>query len=616
MDNRARFGDFLRTATGCLDAAEPGPRKRTTHAEIRDATSGLLCLVTAMTGCINVTEPNAGHMPWRNARQPATWTQARVDGRRALENAVGFLSQQAHRQPRSARPSISARARSGPPSVRLASAALALQAGQDLLQTHSGRRPGGARQYRSTWAPVIASEHLSAAMLTELSSLAHRAAARGSGIALAPGPPGSWAARKDLNTACQWLWVFVNTVRAAHREQPVTASMRDLLREIHVNVLPERRIPVGGETIADLCAGTTSTAERITELAPRFSPQAAWSPAMTIISLHRSASAATVTSHNCELLLATLADAAAAGSQREHLLQAAEAAGRSRQAWLAAARPLDDIITDTRGYLSPHAVEMSDLSLWTGRLAFADPDWTPAAGPRHPTRPPSDLIPTTEAFRGVVSAVHYACDTLVGLADATDEQLQAAGSAARIVVPTRSLPDTIDILHVFAPAPESQVAALRLGYRAAARTSEEVTRHIRPVAESVLAPSQTLATASEAARAGRAPPRHVERARREIEAAPEDHHLPGPLERTLRQLGAADPAFLQQASALDREGMRLVTRAVRDLNAAEVRSVAASINRSLESSALLNHLHASGTPALPPESLPPPNCQHQAEPGR
>ena len=43
------------------------------------------------------------------------------------------------------------------------------------------------------------------------------------------------------------------------------------------------------------------------------------------------------------------------------------------------------ITTDTRGTITPAAAEAADLALWTGRLAYADPNWTPALG-RHDDR--------------------------------------------------------------------------------------------------------------------------------------------------------------------------------------------------------------------------------------
>jgi hypothetical protein len=52
-----------------------------------------------------------------------------------------------------------------------------------------------------------------------------------------------------------------------------------------------------------------------------------------------------------------------------------------------------EITTDTRGTISLVAAETANLALWTGRLAYADPCWTPALGPSHRTRTPEALAP-------------------------------------------------------------------------------------------------------------------------------------------------------------------------------------------------------------------------------
>ena len=59
-----------------------------------------------------------------------------------------------------------------------------------------------------------------------------------------------------------------------------------------------------------------------------------------------------------------------------------------------------------------------------------------------------------------MSAVHHACDTLTSLAYAEREQVRAAGAAQRILVPTRSLPDVMDVPRPFAPALPDRVDAL------------------------------------------------------------------------------------------------------------------------------------------------------------
>jgi hypothetical protein len=69
-----------------------------------------------------------------------------------------------------------------------------------------------------------------------------------------------------------------------------------------------------------------------------------------------------------------------------------------RRTWLAIAHVWDTIVTDTRGYLSRPAAEAGQLALWTGRLAYADPAWTPARGPSPAVRGFPRLNLRTEFF--------------------------------------------------------------------------------------------------------------------------------------------------------------------------------------------------------------------------
>ena len=219
---------------------------------------------------------------------------------------------------------------------------------------------------------------------------------------------------------------------AAQRREPVPGSDLELLRAIPPRMPPPRRLPAPAETVAGLCAGVINSAERVRHLAWETSSRRASSPDLTINSLRRVAATSTLTSHHCEILLRALAERETAhrpGGHAAGLLQAAEAAGRTRQHWLGVAHALDRVTTDTRLHLSPDAAESGDLALWTGRLAYADPQWTLASGPGHQARPPQELVPRPEDARLLVTAVHHACETLTSLGYAEREQIRAAGAA-------------------------------------------------------------------------------------------------------------------------------------------------------------------------------------------
>src|SRR6185437_15634626 len=123
---------------------------------------------------------------------------------------------------------------------------------------------------------------------------------------------------------------------------------------------------------------------------------AAWSPAISAESFTQAAVHATIISHHCEILQQSLAARAAqlgATRLRTDLLASATATARARQSWLKAARAWYHIKTDAAGELSQAAEETADLATWTGRLAYADPEWTLTSGPAGSHRAPQELAP-------------------------------------------------------------------------------------------------------------------------------------------------------------------------------------------------------------------------------
>jgi len=111
------------------------------------------------------------------------------------------------------------------------------------------------------------------------------------------------------------------------------------------------------------------------------------------------------------------------------LLGCANTAGQTRAAWLHAARAWRRITTDTRGTITPAAAETADLALWTGRLAYADPSWTPALGPSHATRTPQAFALEPGDLPAVIAAVHQASQTLTQIAATDHSQIRAAAQA-------------------------------------------------------------------------------------------------------------------------------------------------------------------------------------------
>jgi len=616
MTGRPTFGDFANAARGLL-RHDPGTRDTAaghpTHAAragtVAEFTRSMVRLLAVMDRyCADIAAVLATPDRRDEARLPGTWPHASIQVQEALHNAAGFLP--------SAPPStIPPGDLHDDPAVRRLDAVTAvLAAGRDLLHTHVTARPDESPQDRSEWAPVATSEPVTRALLLELGLWARRTAEHGARIAL-PGPAarhGTSTEREQLNTACQWLWMLDSAVRVAQHHQPVSAADVSLLRAIPVNTPEPRRIPGGTETIIGLCRGATSTAERIRHAATIHPVDPKFSPALTTDSLRHTATCSTVISHNCEILLRILATRARQhGSEAlaDRLLGSADRANQARLAWLRTARAWYEVTSDTRGTIAPNAAETGDLALWTGRLAYADPAWTPALGPSHPTRTPEALAPKPGDLPTVVAAVHQATETLTQIASADHEQIEAAAQARRLLVPTRSLPDRFDIPHPFAPAPYDRIDALFNAYQHARTASAQVTPVVASIAADVRAPSHLLTLARAATR----PKSRIMASGHQEPAEPEHREArdcPGPVERILHDLGVTDPAMLGRASAIDRVSEQLILDAAHASEPGQEGLKAFSLARSTGSAEMINHVLASDSPeivgvrSLSPATLP------------
>jgi hypothetical protein len=495
---------------------------------------------------------------------------------------------------------------------RLERAAASLRLGRDLLHTHFSVDAEGNRRPRSEWAPAITSEPVTRALLKEIAWIARQAADQCSVLALSQSAnvAGDSQTRRRLNAACQWLWMLDVMARAA---QASSAGM-ELLSAIPVNTLPPRRALRGNETFAELCEGAIRSAERVRHLAWVAADRVPASRNVTVASLRQVAEHSTVISHNCANLLETLAARMAQAGHNEvsgRLVVAAATAKRARDTWLRAAREVARVRTVTSGSVSSAAVEAAELTSWTGRLAYADPQWSPSDGPDRPLRPPATLA--SEDLPQLIAAAHHACDTLTGLARSEHDQVHAAAKASRILVPTRSLPDEYDIPYPFARAPRERVVPLLKSYGEAARTSRRAADNIGEVAEAIRAPSRTLALTRSAV-AGQAEhcPDAIGLARQDS-AEPDNEmataRLPGPVETTLLDLGVTDTALLTRSAELDREAERLVIDAAvtADAHQRPVRG----LSRSTGTAALVNHALQSGNARAIALLQPPTRAQRE-----
>ena len=322
---------------------------------------------------------------------------------------------------------------------------------------------------------------------------------------------------------------------------------RQLLEAIPLNITPAVQAPPPEATLSDLCAGIISTAQRANQARRELAARAAWSPELTADSMRHAAANYVVTSFNTETVYRVLASRARQLGYHALIPGLDAAAGHAddgRRAWLAVAHAWDNMVTDSRGYLSRPAAEAGQLALWTGRLAYADPAWTPARRPSHAVRDPASLAPGPAELAEVASAMHYAADSLARAARTDLDTIRTAASAGRLYVTTRSLPAQYDVPRPYADAPRDRIAGALAVYTDAADTSQAALRSAGDVAAAVDAPSLVLSAAEQATAHPAAAPR-------------------GRLEQHLLDLGVRDAGLLRQGAELDERAQQILAQAHR-----------------------------------------------------
>ena len=584
---RVAFGDFLDAARGHLGSPAVLRRAASRGGDVQEICHSLLRVVIVMGRYVQDVSVAAGQAPSRATPVTAVWGRAGLDARSALTSAALLLhgDTQARRYPD--RPAGSELAR------RLDAAALSLATGRDLLQTHVAQNPDGARDLRSEWWLVVNSPPATRALLAEMALLARAVAPLGAWAGHSAGTRGSPEVRRRLNAsdpryrlkaACEWLQFLDTSIRAAHQQEPVSAGDLELLRAIPASRLPARQLPDGSEPVTGISEGVIAAAERARHAAWVSAKVPPGSPAVTVSSWRRVAAASTLTGHHCAILLRSLADRTQGGASGEltaGLLQAADAAGRASARWLRVAHALDDVTTDTQGQRSSATAGASDLALWTGRLAYADPQWTLASGPRYEARPSRSLAPEPSDIPLAVAAVHNACDAMTRLAHADRDQVKAAAAADRILVAITAPLDIWDAPRPYGPALRGQIDAMVALYDYAGDASTRATARVADAAIAVRAPSRVLAAARAATDA-----RHERRPEPTLDvatapqAAGQPGDRPGPIEDSLHKLGVTSPDLLRRGADIDRAGERLIIQAAAGHEPRDRQPRAATLSRS------------------------------------
>jgi hypothetical protein len=556
------FGDFWDRAARLLgpprrSGPPPGPQQ---VPELAVAMRGLVGTATRYLDDVRIDMGVA-------RGNPDVWNQALAEGRGAMRSAAALLDCE-----RCA--AVWPQLREGPGAIRsdslagrLAAAVTSLTVARDLLHTHFTAGPDGQRAEHSDWAPVIASAPVNRALLAGLAEHLGAAARQVQTMHLssdivgdrALGPAGElW---RHVRRAARDLESFGMAVQAARWQAPVPDDDVRLLKAIPLNSAPERKVPAASDAVPALCAGAAGAAQRVRHALRGGAERARWAPDLTAESMRHTAASCVVTSFNCEIILRSLARQAGRAGYRHLVPDLEDAANNTvgaRHAWLAAARSWDDLTTESQGQLSEAAVEAGNLALWTGRLAYADPQWTPARGPVHALREPGSLAADPATFASVVSAVHYSADVLHRVAASSQDQVLAAAGAGRLYVPVRPGPGLEYRFsrrpRQFTPVPGSRVEAVLATYARSAEASQAAVHAAGRLAEATGAPSRVLAAAElHAGLARRLTPRSQ-------------------LEQVLLDRGVKDPVLLKRAAAAD----RLTRQVVAEVDASQPGSQAAA----------------------------------------
>ncbi len=393
--------------------------------------------------------------------------QPRTAGELTALDCKAALTRAAQAMTAAARPAARPRtSTTHPAETHLHAAADCLAVGHDLLRTHF---PGPAAPVGSRWAPVITSVPVTTALLAELASYAMQLAPLAARLAVpsADDNTGAEPTSQALRTVSSWLHAASTAITTPSKQLPPDAER--LLRAIPANLPPPRRVPASGETIADLCAGVTSTAERLRHLVLRSGP-GRWPPAATSTTWRRDALATAILGHTSELILRTLADRARqlnqASSFAPGLDQAADAMRQAWTTWQEIACAWDTLTTGTSRTVFPVAAELGDLVLWTGRLARTDPHWTPARSHASQIRCPADLAPATDDLTTAVAAIERVASTATLIACHDRRAVRHATSEHGIYIPARLLPAKSDSgpIYRYNHAPRPRITALITAY--------------------------------------------------------------------------------------------------------------------------------------------------------
>ncbi|HET7015984.1 MAG TPA: hypothetical protein VFI65_18825 [Streptosporangiaceae bacterium] len=573
MTDRTTFGDLARVVTERLNTAEwsqsspASENPASTATRAYQFTYGVRRLPKVLKSYLADILTALEQPDREQAPASSPWPHAAREAQAAAYNVRKYLPLLADHVAARPEPRLT-----WLPSRELDDAVTAMAVARDLLQAHFETAADGTRRSNSQWEPFIGSPQAGRALLADLGAWARQIATIGAQLTLPAKRSGRPMTPDERRVAAvsHWLAALASTVEKAEQQSPVPAHVIRQLHAAPANVIEPRSEPALDDTVARLCHGAINSAERTHRAAAAAAGEdVRWSPSLSARSFRETASHAAIISHNCQILQQALAIRAKQYGLTElsrDLAISAASSARAKDAWLTANRAWRYITTDTQEKgISDAAIEASAMILWTGRLAYADPDWTRTLTTDHQPRQPRDLAVSPEQFGNVMAAIHQANAALTSLAAAEYSQFTAAFEAGRFWVPEAeqtSGPDgSPDVDTTFKLASRSTVRPLRIAYRHVGIASAEAAVRSAEIASELR--KQNGWTATEANVAAQTAPHNLvpKLAPAALAAAHSEQSGHGPVTRALFELGVSDQDLLNRGVTIDQDVSQLFIQA-------------------------------------------------------
>ena len=339
-----------------------------------------------------------------------------------------------------------------------------LGASGDLLATHGLLTVNGPVD-RSDLAAVLDSADARAQILRTAGGYAGALAALASRHAAATSAP-------TLRDAAKTLAETAEAVVWATRHAGV-----DFVGAVPALGPMSRDEPAPDESPAELVGRAAEGAERMHLLAFRAAQRSQWlqHPPET---LARSALAMAASQHTVGRLLRHLAGEQDATPHRD-LCRAAALADVTYEAWAVAQERWHGIRAPAPGRPPrPADIEAGDLVTRVGRLAYPDPEWTPALGASGTLRAAAEIAPDPATLDRLLTGLHRVtiCASLLAVDHANVTRAMSRSRA--LLVPTRTLPPSDGIRQPWSPASPRTTVALLTSYDIARHTCLDVAESL------------------------------------------------------------------------------------------------------------------------------------------